>query len=808
MNIIYKTISNIEDKTNTKRRSKLSTSPQNMPAPLNNYNKRPLEQNAQNLSFKGLTSSTAKEVTEIVKEATPIKTTELIQHFKDVLGETAAVDLTKCIDKLAQKENPWVKITNQELKFKNETIFTKIDQFLIKPIINLPIDAANFVLKSLKKNVFKNSQTLDKLIDSNLFKNRREYKENFSNAMAIKNYHDAFEAKGKNEDVLRAAHTRFNNNIGNYSTNTERTVTRLMTGIVPAFFLANDAYNLSMYINNDKEVAKKQKERRFNQEAIRILITAGSSFAILNLLNKKASVSSTTFWLVLTTIGSEIIGRIMAGTPFYPVGEKGAKKYAEIQNKKNLKKNQDKNTQTIANTAPTEIKTNKQKETSTKENNTSTGLKILGGVLLIGFGIDKLPKFIRPLKVFIEKNTNKYKALFKKDYTITRTELNKIIEQLNANGFKELANSYKDIADNIIKKGNLTTKENELVKQRQLELLNDKLPKGFFVNPDSKNYKTIKEKAEKEIKNMNFIKDLNFAEKTNNEIINLCSVKDTKKDNLINKIIKFPYETLKAIINLPYNYLIKPLYEMPKQIIKDIKATMKAVKDENIKSLKDILSKYKKIAENSAKKDDNKAPSNAENMKNSIEFIKKINKEAGITNTNQASEVFKDKFSKKIMESFDNVTKSTISNAELSGPLKTAVSTATSAFLVFDNYNMVMIDSQGQDKDLAAQKAQERTTQRIVRIAYGTTIINAFNAMFSKLYHGSMFGAQVVNVSQTILTEILERKSIGLPIGESTREDIIESNKKNVEATGIQGAYFKMMSLLTGKKALSEKASS
>lgn len=785
MNITFKNNSNIEGKTGKTQISKLSASA--LPVSQTSTYK-----DAQYLSFKGSSSA--------IKEVASIKKNELIQQFKNALGDTAAADLTKCIDKLAQKENPWIKVSNDELKFKNETIFNKIDQFLIRPIINLPIDAANFILKGLKKNVFKNSKTLDNLINSNLLKNRTEYKENFSNAMAIKNLHNSLKKNITQEKLLNAAHIRFNTNIGNYSTNSERTVTRLMTGIVPAFFLANDAYNLSMYINNNKEAAKKEKERRFNQEAIRILITAASSFTILNLLNKKASTSSTTFWLVLTTIGSEIIGRIMAGTPFYPVGEKGAKKYAEIQNKKNLKKNQKQNTHAIANSAPAKIKTDEQKDTTTKNN----GLKLLGGMILIGLGMEKLPKYIRPLKDLMEKNINKYTAFFKKDYTITKKELDEIIEQLNANGFKELADSYKKIANNIITKGNLTVKENELIKQKSQELINENLPKGFFVNPDSQKYKGLKTKAEEKTKKA--ISDLksNFAAKNNDEIIHLCSVKDTAKDNLINKIIKFPYEVVKSIIKMPYEYLFKPLYEMPKQIVKDIKATIKEVKKGNIKSFKKIMSKYQEISEQSAKKRDKNLLNEAENMRNSIEFIKKLNKESGITNTKEANDIFKDKFGKKLIESFDDVTKSTISNAELSGPLKTAVSTATSAFLVFDNYNMVMIDSQGQNKDLADQKAKERTIQRIVRIAYGATIINAFNAMFSKLYHGSMFGAQVVNVSQTILTEMLERKSVGLPIGESTREDIIENDKKNIEATGILGAYFKLMSLITGKKPLSE----
>jgi len=76
----------------------------------------------------------------------------------------------------------------------------------------------------------------------------------------------------------------------------------------------------------------------------------------------------------------------------------------------------------------------------------------------------------------------------------------------------------------------------------------------------------------------------------------------------------------------------------------------------------------------------------------------------------------------------EKVNKSNISTADLAGSAKVAVSAATSAFLILDNYNMVMIDSEGTDKKIAGQKAKERTLQRIVRIAYGACLIK-FNAM-------------------------------------------------------------------------------
>ena len=213
------------------------------------------------------------------------------------------------------------------------------------------------------------------------------------------------------------------------------------------------------------------------------------------------------------------------------------------------------------------------------------------------------------------------------------------------------------------------------------------------------------------------------------------------------------------------------------------------------------MKKYSEIAN----KKEHEPTSAVNDVKNFIEFVKKINKEEKITRTDKANDRFKERLNKKFIESFDNVTKSTIKNAELSGPLKTAVSTATSAFLIVDNYNLVMIDSQGKDKNLADQKAKERTIQRIMRIAYGAGIINMFNKIFSKTYSASLLGAQAITVGNSLLTETMERKSVGLPVGESTREEIVKMDNQNLQATGIKGAYFRLMGQLTGKKPLSQR---
>lgn len=238
---------------------------------------------------------------------------------------------------------------------------------------------------------------------------------------------------------------------------------------------------------------------------------------------------------------------------------------------------------------------------------------------------------------------------------------------------------------------------------------------------------------------------------------------DKVKDNIINGVLALPIKFTWEILNMPYQYIVKPLIEIP------------------LKG-KELLAKKEKELDCN------------EVFRNSVEYLHK--------NINAPD--FKEKVNRNVINAFDNVNKSNISSADLAGSAKVAVSTVTSGFLVLDNYNMVMIDSEGKDKDIAGQKAKERTIQRIVRIAYGASLIKLFNGLFKSQYNASLLGAEAVTTGNVLLTETLERTSVGLPLHEATREEIIGKDNEALNATGLRGLYFRFMSKLTGKKALSE----
>ena len=136
---------------------------------------------------------------------------------------------------------------------------------------------------------------------------------------------------------------------------------------------------------------------------------------------------------------------------------------------------------------------------------------------------------------------------------------------------------------------------------------------------------------------------------------------------------------------------------------------------------------------------------------------------------------------------------------------KLASSAVTSAFLVADNYNMVMIKSNGEDQEGAKEKANERIIQRLSALFYQTMFINWFNSTFRATYNSSLKGMTAVAIPNTLTTEIITRKSIGMPIGRKSYEQLVENEEKNENRKGFAGKYFKFMRLLTGKKPLKDR---
>lgn len=663
----------------------------------NSNHSKPLNHNSNELSFKGFSH---------VKQPSFIKVSEAVQKFGEIFGESAKKHLNEKIQNAAKLSDSGLKVKDDMISFQPKSLGKRLLDIVLYPILKMPADIANYLLKALKKiPALKNSKNIDKLLDNKHLKERRDFVKSTSDVAAIEHYFEIASDPKEKGKIFNIAHARFKPLLSNYDTTTERTLTRIVTGAIPAFYLANDAYNLSMYMKNDKNDAEQDKKRRFNQEVARIGITAGLTYGVLSLFAKQSNSSAFVATMLMSgiTLVSEFVGRAAAGTPVLPVGEKQAKKYASIQAKMYSDKDDEAKKTNPSDTfkgfegksQPKEYQKPPEKGNLTIKN----VLKVMGVLAIAGLGVDKASN-IKPIKKFLTEANDKYKNFLQKELKIKREDFNNITSKLEQNGFKEIADRYKEIV---------------------------KSQKG--------------------------------------DEISLGKVKDKSKDIVVNQILAFPIRFVWDTVMTPYKHILKPILNI-------LSGTKAPAKTDDIK-----------------KKD-------MEMLRDSIQFLQKIDKEKN----------YQEKVNKSLISSLDNVTKSNYSNSDLASMAKIATSGVTSVFLIADNYNQVMIESNGQNKGLAEQKAKERTIQRGIRIAYGAFIIKLFNGVFAGPYNRSLLGAQAVNIGNTAIVESLERKSVGLPIGESTRDEIIKEERENLNATGIKGGYFRLMAKLTGKKTLSETA--
>lgn len=195
------------------------------------------------------------------------------------------------------------------------------------------------------------------------------------------------------------------------------------------------------------------------------------------------------------------------------------------------------------------------------------------------------------------------------------------------------------------------------------------------------------------------------------------------------------------------------------------------------------------------------------------EKAKKINKIEVMTNVYRdlsGKLSLSDKDFKKYIKncsynSFNNQNTSSKSNADMALVTKLISSGVASLFLIADNYNMVMLKSNGEDKEGAWQKAKERIVQRISSLMYSSMFIKLFNTTFEAQYHQSLIGMSAITATSQTAMEITSRSSIGMPILKKTKEEIEQLEERNENARGLKGKYFQFMSKLIGKKKLSQR---
>lgn len=699
--------------------------------------KRPLNHNSENLSFKGLSVSSALNSVFYKKAQKSYKLSNLNNITDEHLGKM----VNNLVQHLKKSEHAkkFIKFDGDDVTFSLKTIPHHIWDGLIYPFKILPFDIMNGTIEMLGK--IKPLENWSKnILSKKFFKNIRQRSKIDSEVSALRGLLDtasSLDGKSKEEissKLFQKSVKMFDPKTGNYDTKHERALCRIVSGLPPAVLLATDAYNLSRMMDDDPAAAKKEKKARFRQEMSRLVMNAYLMLVTFGALNKYINQSAfgTMLMTGATTLITETYSRLRNGKHITRLTPEEAR----AENEKN------KAPERLI--KPTTSFGSAQKPAQPKEAQKpllsfDTIMKACAAVIAAGFAFKGARKLIPSLDKTINVITEPFKAQYYKmttlpDFKIKGETFDKIVKVLEDNGYKELANKYKDVA-------------------------------AMTRNSDG----TIS-----------------------------LGLRDKKWKPAVDFVIA-PFKFICNAITLPYRLVDNAIKGAinKKDPLKGVKELEKFSK--NIETLradaikkgyaKDDFLKY--VQNNSSKINDIKALSMS---------IEKIGHEA--TKKGYTPEKFQKFVEDNIMKSFNTDTLSSVSNADLANLAKTASTAATIWFLMTDNYNMVMLKSNGNDKEGAETKFKERFVQECSRQFYSMLLIDLFNNTFSKQYHASLLGMSWITLTDTTISEILTRKSVGMTVKEHTRDELLAIEDRQNKATGALKKYYNFMQRLTGKRSI------
>lgn len=750
--------------------------------------KRPLNNNPSDLSFKGLS------FIPMYKKVGEYSKAEFLEFSKKHLynlGENLFNDIT-----VTQKDrtNKLISLDGDKITVNKKTIPHLAWDGIIYPFKILPFDMLNGSVELLGKVPgFKNWSK--NILSTDFFKNIRQrskidkkinslagmitYHEDKVND-AVRQYMKTHNGIKPNKEemekiiakvdenmatsVFQTTSKQFDFKTGNYDTKHERALNRLVSGLPPAIFLANDAYNLSRMMDDDSTAAEKERRTRFKQEASRILTSGYLTLITMGAFQK--FINKSKFGIVLTTgitvLVTEMFSRLSNGKHITRLTPEKAREINEKENapEKDIKPNDNKGQ--ISSTG-LNMRSEKPKEQQKPLLSFDTLMKASATVLAIGYGIkgfknipkiqEKALKYFENMKV---NNPEKYKKL-KIENLFTESR----------NDFKQM---YKDtkLSDKEIDLKNAVEAFEKKVIYRPFTDLYKKLTTEKFIIDKTKFDKTVEilkqhgygefaQKYEAVGNSKDVLKEINGQ-----QILDL-GMKDKKVKPAVNFVIA-PFKFMWNTITLPYWVIDKKIGDLFR------------------------VAKPKK------------APKEVEYLAKSIEKITK--KTNDLATGKMTPKEFEDFIRINMTNAFNKDSMSNVSNAELSNLAKTAATAATIWFLMTDNYNMVMLKSNGNDKEGASTKFKERFVQEGSRLFYQTLLIDLFNSTFRNSYNASLLGMSWVTLADTTLGEMLTRSSVGIPIKAHTRDELIDIETKQNNSKGFMKKYYNFMQRLTGKRSI------
>ncbi|MCD7878522.1 MAG: hypothetical protein LUG16_01155, partial [Candidatus Gastranaerophilales bacterium] len=290
-------------------------------------------------------------------------------------------------DKTTQvlKKSSRFTIEQGALSIKEKSIWQSLAENVVFPIKSLPPYIGSWLLKKgesvpalkstcenlYKKPIFRTPRKLNELNSkTDIIKGIFEKTQNIALDAAkkydikpevimdelsnVKDNPQASEAAKKaseyvKENLYKVSNKFFDKHTGNFNTAYERPLNRIVSGMIPVMFLANDAYNLSVLCGDKKEVSKKEAKQREKQEVSRVLTTAYIQLLTFGAFTKQVNTIPwvTPLTSAATVLFSEIFSRVIHGKPILFLTKEKAQAYNKKQNKKHDGKTETKNVNTM-----------------------------------------------------------------------------------------------------------------------------------------------------------------------------------------------------------------------------------------------------------------------------------------------------------------------------------------------------------------------------------------------------------------------------------------------------------------------------
>lgn len=385
---------------------------------------------------------------------------------------------------------------------------------IVYPVAELPLYIANSVKKALTgKGFVSNCKTLEEMNNRSWLQKKFDILNNSDIVNSFSGYMETAEKLKHDTKEIQSASLftkvmkMFDPKTGNYNGVHERALTRIVTGFIPAFFLANDAYNLSRICDDDSKAAEKERKTRFNQETKRVLSNAYLQLITLGALSKYINSKKSVFMLVtgLSVIATEAFSRLSNGKKITFINKEQAiklnKELAQkegrelpdiadtknIQNTKNVQKAETKSASSkmsfkgskvfqgfgfaseIPFTSAGYININQAPSTNITDNSIKEQKPLLSfanvatwfvGVIAAGFALKYAKKHVKINGASLEKYVNviskKYSKLYDKittkNYTIKKEQFEQVVDKLKkyepafGQKFEEVALRYQKTA--------------------------------------------------------------------------------------------------------------------------------------------------------------------------------------------------------------------------------------------------------------------------------------------------------------------------------------------------------------------------